>query len=171
MMHHLRYCLLRFDSIFSFQAFNAARAKVKRKFTEAGEDADEITSALPPYYRTKAKISKVRNEVLPPDPEYPEDISIEGPWTLTHNGDPFLLADDGRADKILIFGTPDNLGRMCKSKKIHGDGTFKSAPSMFAQVVELFFSVSIQFFHLHTGLYISLLRIRWRVHRDICALT
>jgi hypothetical protein len=45
------------------------------------------------------------------------DIQLEGKWTQ------FFIADDGNADKIIMFTTAHNLTNLASADIIYGDGT------------------------------------------------
>ena len=47
------------------------------------------------------------SQLIPALPQSKANINNEGPWRLTSKRDPILLADDGDADRILIFSTSD----------------------------------------------------------------
>ena len=48
---------------------------------------------------------------------------------MTH--EQFLFADDGNADKILMFTTARNLTNLVSADIIYGDGTFYTSPTQF----------------------------------------
>ena len=59
---------------------------------------------------------------------------MEGDWTKTLTGENFLLRDDGDSNKILIFGTQENLLKLSELDTIYVDGTFSTCPSLFRQL-------------------------------------
>lgn len=40
-----------------------------------------------------------------------EDLRLDAQYNMTFDGRPFLLVDDGQAERILAFGTTENLER------------------------------------------------------------
>lgn len=56
---------------------------------------------------------------------------------LTQRDEPFLLVDDGGADKIIVFATILFLRMMAESSCVYMDGTFYSAPKHFDQFYTL----------------------------------
>ena len=64
-----------------------------------------------------------------------EELIIPLEYRLTAKGDDFLLYDSGPGpQRILIFGTQMNLEMLNTSQIWLSDGTFKTAPTLFAQV-------------------------------------
>ena len=54
-------------------------------------------------------------------------ISITGEWAKTLSGDPFLFRADGNADKMLVFGTSENLSKLADLDTIYVDETFTTS--------------------------------------------
>ena len=54
--------------------------------------------------------------------------------TLTGRGEPFLIFDNKKKNRILLFCSPNGLHILSKSKTWHGDGTFHCAAKFFAQL-------------------------------------
>ncbi len=57
---------------------------------------------------------KYRNR--PPLPQTRQDLVLGQQYMSTNDGRPFVLIDDGNADRILVFGTAENLRRLEKLK-------------------------------------------------------
>lgn len=55
-------------------------------------------------FRNKASL-------LPAQPQNRAGLIVAPPWSLTTDGRQLLLVDDGAADKILVFCTPENFAR------------------------------------------------------------
>ena len=72
--------------------------------------------------------------MLPPVPTTRPDINLEGKFRETTNGEPFLQAEDGDFNKILIFTTADSISHLCNADRIYCDGTFYTAPSLFDNI-------------------------------------
>lgn len=53
---------------------------------------------------------RVRNR--PPLPATRQDLVLGAQFSSTIDGRPFILVDDGQADRILVFGTTENLARL-----------------------------------------------------------
>jgi hypothetical protein len=71
----------------------------------------------------------------PPTPSNLRELVISVDYENTSLGVKFLQFFSGNADdRILIFATSDNLDRLASCNHWYADGTFKSTPSLFAQV-------------------------------------
>jgi hypothetical protein len=93
---------------------------------------------------------------------------------LTH--EQFLFADDGNADKILMFTTARNLTNLVSADIIYGDGTFYTSPTQFTQLYTLHAMVDDVMYPLVFGLlpgkskeiydcYFNLLKITCQQHQ------
>ena len=61
-----------------------------------------------------------------------------GEWAKTASGEEFLLAEDGAdVDKIIVFGTQENLKILCEVDTVYVDGTFQTCPHLFYQIFSL----------------------------------
>lgn len=115
---------------------------IKRVFSEAFNDvlegeAEEAIDDLTCMRKYRCTLYRARSTNLPKIPHHRCDIELPEEWTQTKDGRPFLLANDGEEDKILIFGTAQNLRHLCSANEIYMDGTFKSAPEMFRQLYSI----------------------------------
>ena len=72
----------------------------------------------------------------PVQPTSLAQLAIPAEYQHTAKGEQFLLYDSGATDpqRFLIFGTQRNLEMLQASHYWMADGTFKTAPSLFAQV-------------------------------------
>ena len=61
-------------------------------------------------------------------------FGIPQQYTLTSTGDQFLLYDNQRRDRMLIFGTQRFMDYLSDCEHWFMDGTFSSAPLQFAQL-------------------------------------
>ena len=96
------------------------------------------------YYRyakfdsLKRTIPRERVNVLaaPVQPISLAQLALPAEYQQTVKGEQFLLYDSGATDpqRFLIFGTQRNLKMLQASHYWMADGTFKTAPSLFAQV-------------------------------------
>ena len=62
------------------------------------------------------------------------EVTFEGEWAQTLNGQPFLLVEDEEQDKIIIFSTIENLHTLAAATDIYIDGTFYTFPQLFYQI-------------------------------------
>ena len=106
----------------------------------AKQGASEAVAAVLPSNQSLSRT--VRNIRLQsnddPIPKSLKDIRVPPSLRFTFSGQPFLFFDSGRRRnveaRILIFSTPKNLEYLRTSEEWQLDGTFKTAPQMFAQV-------------------------------------
>lgn len=92
---------------------------------------------LPSNSATKKMIQRARSGVLniPPDPKGIDLFDILGNYTLTSNGELFLLEDTGRnLNRVLVFATSSNLQILKSCKHWMADGTFSKCPRYFTQI-------------------------------------
>ena len=106
------------------------------KLRDAPWDAQtrEIASNLPTFDSAKSSLYRSRQKMLPPVLTTRPDINLEGKFRETTSGEPFLQAEDGDINKILIFTTADNISHLCNADRIYCDGTFYTAPPMFDSI-------------------------------------
>lgn len=69
-----------------------------------------------------------------------QELVVSFPYTITLRNEKFLLFDSGVEDKerILLFSTSHNLELLSETKsEWFVDGTFKSSPYLFAQILTI----------------------------------
>lgn len=71
------------------------------------------------------------SKLLPQLPLVRNEIVLQDEWTETTVGERFLLCDNGHGDKILIFGTLDNLRHLAAAPTRYADRTFYTCPRVF----------------------------------------
>lgn len=95
-------------------------------------------AALPPISILKRNIHNARRgkAKYPKLPMHRKDLTIPDDLLRTQKGENFLLHDSGygHADRILIFGTENNLSLLRRAHLWLVDGTFKTAPRLFYQL-------------------------------------
>lgn len=78
---------------------------------------------------------RARRKTTPAEPVAPL-FPLPVRWTTTmglDDSEPFLLYDNGRAERILVFGTEDGIRRLAESSVWHMDGTV-NCPGAFARL-------------------------------------
>ena len=88
----------------------------------------------------KRSLRRERSKHMPKNPASLRELTLDGEWTTTVDGDSFLVYDNGAdsSDRILVFGT--HLGpmlglrRLASSDSWFMDGTFDVAPLLFTQL-------------------------------------
>lgn len=114
---------------------------MKRVFQDAFQGVDleneEILDDLPSMKRYKSSLYRARSKRLPKIPHSRAEIILDGAWATTEDGRNFVLVNDGVADRLIIFGTPQNVRLLCQADTLYMDGTFKMAPEMFQQIYSI----------------------------------
>ncbi|MCP5804605.1 hypothetical protein NL322_28920, partial [Klebsiella pneumoniae] len=72
----------------------------------------------PTFYSVKSGLCKQRQKTIPTIPKSRADVHFTGEWTQTSTGDDFILADSETHDRIILFGTKDNLRHLCGAEKL-----------------------------------------------------
>ena len=95
----------------------------------------ETASAFPQFDGVRTVLYRERRKKFPAMPANRAEIKLDGEWTLTSQGEPFLLGTDGAGDKILVFSSDIALRELANADSYHVDGTFQTAPTIFYQIV------------------------------------
>lgn len=97
---------------------------------------NEIIANLPQRNDVIRNINRIQNRHRPTNPQTLQELFIEPPYSRTLNGEQFVQYDSGveDQDRFIVFYTIKNLERLCNSRTILCDGTFKTVPSMFYQL-------------------------------------
>ena len=108
---------------------------------ETLQTVSESTAAkLPRLSSLKRTIQRqrVRQQAAPVQPTSLEQLSLPEEYKRSAKGEQFLLYDSGpETERILIFGTQRNLEMLEQSRVWLSDGTFKTAPTLFAHDIVL----------------------------------
>lgn len=98
----------------------------------------QTASVLPSYTASQRMIERKRkrNDIPNANVTSLHDIDIPELLQNTTRDAPFLLWDSGAddADRILMFGTTENLNLLQQNEHWFMDGTFKVSPTIFTQV-------------------------------------
>jgi hypothetical protein len=98
----------------------------------------EVAPYLPSYTASQRTIERQRKrKQLPyPNPRNVAEITIPETLQTSTRGSNFILWDSGMNDeeRILMFGTMENINRLHSNEHWFMDGTFKVAPELFYQV-------------------------------------
>lgn len=84
-------------------------------------------------------INRIQNRHRPNNVQSLADLEIVAPYTMTTTGEQFLQFDSGAHDdnRWLMFYSRNALEKLCASRMVLCDGTFKTVPSMFYQLYSL----------------------------------
>ncbi|CAC5366373.1 unnamed protein product [Mytilus coruscus] len=106
------------------------------KLRDAPWDAQTLETAqkLPTFESKRSALYRTRQKLYPGIPNTRPRIQVEGKCRQTPSREPFLQADDGDINKLLIFTTAENLRQLCIADTVYCDGTFFTAPPMFDSI-------------------------------------
>lgn len=84
----------------------------------------------------KRSLRRERAKHMPKNPTSLSELTLDGEWITTIDGDPFLIYDNGvhSSARMLVFGTELGLRRLASSDSWYMDGTFSVAPLLFSQL-------------------------------------
>lgn len=95
----------------------------------------QVAVNLPTLSQIGRTINRVRNAENIKIPRNAQRIELSEKYTVTKRGDKFLLYDNGvEDDRLLIFGTRDNIRVLKNCSMFHCDGTFDVTPPGFDQL-------------------------------------
>ena len=119
---------------------------------QRGDLNDEIAAHLPNLQGCSSSAYRARRRRLPMLPATRENIVLEGEWAQTADGHDFVLANDGGAEKLIIFGNVEGLLQVCRANSVYMDGTFYAVPTLFHQLYTVHAKAYGQMFPLLYGL-------------------
>jgi hypothetical protein len=100
--------------------------------------SEEAAVNLPSYEASRKTIQRIRNKEFKKSSIFNSiaEVRIEGQYAKTDRNEDFLLYDSGSNNKnrILIFGTRNNLDLLKEFTHWSVDGTFKACPEVFYQL-------------------------------------
>ena len=70
-------------------------------------------------------------------PQSHAEVTLTGDWAITLGGQPFILAESGAEDKIILLGTQFHLHHLAEAEYLHVDGTFETCPCPFYQIFSI----------------------------------
>ena len=89
---------------------------------------------LPEYRSVRAEMGRYRASMMPPIPESFEEVDPQNEWAETWIGERFLTLND-REWGVLAYATDEDLRNLARCDTLYIDGTFKSAPNPYVQLV------------------------------------
>ena len=102
---------------------------LKRAYREVFDEIDlnneQDLDELPSLKKFKPALYRARRKRLPKLPHTMAEVLPPEEWTTTEDGRKFLPANDGEEERILIFGTSQNIHHLCAASTTFMDGTFK----------------------------------------------
>ena len=97
--------------------------------------SDDMRCLVPEYDSLRTVLQRQRSSALPKLPKCKEDIVLEGEWCMTSDGEHFVLPSDN--NDMIIFTTQANLAFLSQCKTLYVDGTFKTCPTLYAQLYSI----------------------------------
>ena len=100
------------------------------------DSLNEDTLARLPNVETLCRdVRRNRNAIHPIVPDAQDTLFIIPPnYMVNALGQQFLMYDNQRQDRILLFSTPESLRFLANADNWFMDGTFKSSPQQFTQL-------------------------------------
>lgn len=97
-----------------------------------------VAAQIPSSTQMRQTINRVRNDPdAPKNPKNLAELRFTGRYSRTESGKDFILYDqyeDGDTNRVVIFGTKDNLDFLVRCQGIFMDGIFSVAPPLFSQL-------------------------------------
>ena len=87
----------------------------------------------PEYETMRSSLGKIRREDTPLLPKSQQSIDLDGQYLVTIYGQRFLLFDIRGKDRIIAYSSDFQKEILGLALQWHVDGTFKTAPHLFAQ--------------------------------------
>ncbi|KAL8617637.1 hypothetical protein ACOMHN_038029 [Nucella lapillus] len=102
---------------------------LKRVYNQAFEDeVVDATTSAPSYNSVRTILYRERKKLIPPLPAHRREVELQGQWTQTLDNEPFLMANDGGDNKLLVFSTNksqhtytrlfDTITRLCHERNL-----------------------------------------------------
>lgn len=118
---------------------NAPPSSILRDEVSSVADDNEVLMLMPQRTDVLRTINRIQGRHRPAIPVNLEDLMVSPPYTTTLLGETFLQLDSGidTQERILMFYTISGLERLCSSRMILADGTFKTVPGIFYQMYSI----------------------------------
>nr|XP_054757171.1 uncharacterized protein LOC129263283 [Lytechinus pictus] len=107
-----------------------------RTYHQVAGEREDRNEDMPTFDSVRTILDRERRRDLPPVPRNIEDVRVEGEWTRTWNGLDFLSLVDN-ANGLLVFVTLSCLHILAEVSVVFIDGTFKTVPRPYTQLVTL----------------------------------
>ena len=98
---------------------------------------ESVAANMPTLSFLKSNLYRERRKRLPPMPQTRAEVTLAGDWAYTLGGEPFILAEEGTDDKIILLGTQSNLHHLAEAECLYMDGTFQTCPHLFYQIFSI----------------------------------
>lgn len=102
----------------------------------SGGLAQDMDEAIPTFASVATTLRRRRSECFPPVPRTIADVNIQGEWAMTWTDKQHLSLVDNNWG-IVVFMTAANIRLLGASDTIFIDGTFRTAPQPYHQLVTI----------------------------------
>lgn len=113
---------------------------IRRVYTEVVRqdtvNSEEESDGIPEFSEVRSSLARQKRQLFPPIPRRVQDVIVDGSWTQTWERRQFLVHQDNQWG-LLIFMTARNAGQLRRCDTVYIDGTFKTCPKPFSQVVSI----------------------------------
>lgn len=99
-------------------------------------DSDDSDEVLPQFSNVRSRLKRYRSQFVPPLPATIDDVHITDEWRKTWNGKKFLSLKNNDWG-IAIFVTKRMMSTLQECSCLYIDGTFKTAPHPYKQMVTI----------------------------------
>lgn len=132
----------RIRNLLKQSAKNQPSAAPRTLVNDALNQAIPTTAAILPSAQNLARsVRRVRRSGGLTIPQTLNELELPEEYTNTNDGAAFLLSDEylfeNEDDRLIIFGTEDNLKLLEECDSVYADGTFDVAPPMFTQLYSI----------------------------------
>lgn len=94
------------------QIDNNLHFSAKRAYNVEVNQLSIVDAAIaPPLTAVERTLQRHKIKNRPPLPATRQDLVLPATYTITTDGRPFKLIDDGQADRIIVFGTQEQVIR------------------------------------------------------------
>jgi MULE transposase domain len=99
-------------------------------------DSDDSDELLPLFDNVRSRLKRYRSRFMPPIPLSVADVNIENEWKRTWKGKQFLTLQDNNLG-VVISATKKMIKTLLDCICLYIDGTFKTSPNPFEQMVTI----------------------------------
>ena len=92
--------------------------------------------AIPAFETIRSQLQRTRVALRPAIPRRIQDVAINGVWAESWDGNRRLL-DLDNGNGVAIFATDSELTALQECRTLHFDGTFRTAPHPYVQIVTI----------------------------------
>lgn len=99
----------------------------------SSDDSDDL-AGIPEFSEVRSAMSRKKRDYFPLIPRRVQDVLVQGNWKKNWRGQEFLVRQDPRLG-LLIYLSPTCASKLQRCQHLFVDGTFKTCPKPFTQLV------------------------------------